>query len=189
VIADRAVAVVMAAADSTAIVAVTVVVAAVTAEAEDAIETVAVADAEALPATETVVAVEVTVAAVIAIVADAEAVVVVVAAAVATAVIANATVTPCWAVIPTTAIVAGADRREAEGAPPEAAETLPTVGSSVVAEAAANTNYNERAVRWVCPLSRWPYPSWSQKVTGSGPLIPLCYHRNRKLSMQANGPK
>ena len=178
------------AADSTAIVAVTVVVAAVTAEVEDAIETVAVAAAEALAVTETVVAVEVAVAAVTAIVADGVvAAAAATAAAVATAVIANATVTPCWAVIPTTAIVAGADRREGEDAPPEAAETLPTVGSSVVAEAADNTNYNERAVRWVCPLSRWPYPSWSQKVTGSGPLMSLCYHRNRQLSMQSNGPE
>lgn len=178
------------AADSTAIVAVTVVVAAVTAEAEDAIETVAVAGVVALAVTETAVAAEVTVAAETGTVADAEAVEAeATAGAVATAVIANATVTPCWAVIPTTAIVAGADRREAEGAPPEAAETLPTVGSSVVAEAAANTNYNERAVRWVCPLSRWPYPSWSQRVAGSGPLISLCYHLNRKVSMQANGPK
>ena len=54
-------------------------------------------------------------AAVIAIVADAVVVVeaAATAGAVATAVIANATVTPCWAAIPTTAIVAGADRREA----------------------------------------------------------------------------
>lgn len=147
----------MVAADSTGIVA-TEEVAVVTAEAEDAIETVAVAAAEALAVTETAVAVVVTAAAVTAIVADA---VVVEAAAtvgaVATAVIAIATVTPCWAAIPTTAIVAGADRREAAGARPEAAGILLTADSWEAVGAVDNTDPSEGQPAWIVPSRSNPF--------------------------------
>ena len=173
----------------------TVVVAAVSAGAETGIAAEDV-EASAAAAAEIVadaaVAVPVPVAAETVIVADAAAAAVPVAvetaAVVATAVIANATGTPCWAAIPTTVIGADAAHPE-EGALPEAAAILLTVDSSVAAEPAANTDLDERVARMDCPFAHGPSPPCLQSKVRSSPLVALCYHRNRRVSMTARRQK